>query len=55
MKTAAVFFALAPSREALQAEVERISALGVGALQTESTGERSRASVRTYLDTGTAG
>jgi catechol 2,3-dioxygenase-like lactoylglutathione lyase family enzyme len=41
----------APSREALQAEVERVSALGVGVLQTESTGENSRASVRTYLDT----
>jgi catechol 2,3-dioxygenase-like lactoylglutathione lyase family enzyme len=41
----------APSREAMRAEVERMSALGVGVLQTESTGESSRASVRTYLDT----
>jgi len=32
----------APSRQALQAEVERMSALGVGVLQTESTG-RARA------------
>lgn len=39
------------SREALQAEVERMSTLGVRVLQTESTGESSRASVRTYLDT----
>jgi catechol 2,3-dioxygenase-like lactoylglutathione lyase family enzyme len=41
----------APSREALQAEVERMSALGVGVLQTESSQEGSRASIRTYLDT----
>src|SRR5512132_4008629 len=41
----------APSREALQGEIDRMSALGVGVLQTESTGGSSRASSRTYLDT----
>lgn len=41
----------APSREALQAEVERMSALGVGVLQTETTVQSSGTSVRTYFDT----
>lgn len=41
----------APSREALQAEIERMKALGVGILQSESVPAAGGASMRTYLDT----
>ena len=41
----------APSREALQAELERMKALGVGMLQSEAAPEAATPSLRTYLDT----
>ncbi len=41
----------APSREALQAEIDRMSALGVGVLQSESIDGSSRPSIRMYVDT----
>ncbi len=41
----------APSREALQAEIDRMKALGVGTLQTETMPPSSGGAVRAYLDT----
>jgi methylmalonyl-CoA/ethylmalonyl-CoA epimerase len=41
----------APSREALEAEIERMKALGVGILQSERVPVAGGASMRTYLDT----
>lgn len=41
----------APSREALQAEIERMKSLGIGTLQSESVPASPGASIRTYLDT----
>jgi hypothetical protein len=45
----------ARSRDALQAEIERLSRLGVGVLQTESAGASSGPSIRTYFDTERSG
>jgi catechol 2,3-dioxygenase-like lactoylglutathione lyase family enzyme len=45
----------APSREALQAEIERMKALGVGILQSESVPAAGGTSIRTYLDTEAQG
>jgi catechol 2,3-dioxygenase-like lactoylglutathione lyase family enzyme len=41
----------APSREAIQAEIERMKALGVGILQSETLPASTGAANRTYLDT----
>ena len=41
----------ATSREALHAEIERMKALGVGVLQSESVHVAGSTSIRTYLDT----
>jgi hypothetical protein len=41
----------APSREALQTEIERMKALGVGILQSETLQASTGATNRTYLDT----
>ena len=40
-----------PSREVLQAEIERMKALGVGILQSETLPVADGTSIRTYLDT----
>ena len=41
----------APSREALQAEIDRLNALGVGTLQSETVPGRRGAATRVYFDT----
>ena len=41
----------APTRETLQAEIERMNALGVGTLQSETVPASRGTAIRTYLDT----
>jgi hypothetical protein len=41
----------APSREALQVEIKRLKALGIGILQSETMPASTGATKRTFLDT----